>query len=87
MPHTVDQPAMEQRRSARRRHRQQRLQHHPRQLGIRNALLASQVRVLEAVVGTELLRTGPDERLTLTAYGRRRCQRGAVPAPQARSGR
>jgi hypothetical protein len=41
-----------------------------RQLGIRHALLAGQVRQLEAVVGTELLRTGPDERLTLTAYGR-----------------
>lgn len=46
------------------------LQHAARQLGIRHALLASQVRQLEAVVGTELLRTGPDERLTLTACGR-----------------
>jgi hypothetical protein len=46
------------------------LQNAARQLGIRHALLASQVRQLEAVVGTELLRTGPDERLTLTAYGR-----------------
>jgi hypothetical protein len=46
------------------------LQHAARQLGIRHALLAGQVRQLEAVVGTELLRTGPDERLTLTAYGR-----------------
>jgi hypothetical protein len=45
-------------------------QHAARQLGIRHALLAGQVRQLEAVVGTELLRTGPDERLTLTAYGR-----------------
>jgi hypothetical protein len=41
-----------------------------RQLGVRRALLAGQVRQLEAVVGAELLRTGPDERLTLTAYGR-----------------
>jgi len=46
------------------------LQRAARQLGIRHALLAGQVRQLEAVVGTELLRTGPDERLTLTAYGR-----------------
>ena len=46
------------------------LQRAARQLGIRHALLASQVRQLEAVVGTELLRTGPDERLALTAYGR-----------------
>ncbi len=46
------------------------LQRAGRQLGIRHALLAGQVRQLEAVVGTELLRTGPDERLTLTAYGR-----------------
>jgi hypothetical protein len=45
------------------------LQRAARQLGIRHALLASQVRQLEAVVGTELLRTGPDERLTLTACG------------------
>ena len=46
------------------------LQRAARQLGIRHALLADQVRQLEAVVGTDLLRTGPDERLTLTAYGR-----------------
>jgi hypothetical protein len=43
------------------------LQHAARQLGIRHALLAGQVRQLEAVVGTELLRTGPDGQLTLTA--------------------
>ncbi|MGH3120556.1 MAG: LysR family transcriptional regulator [Streptosporangiaceae bacterium] len=42
-----------------------------RQLGIRNANLASQVRQLESVVGTPLLRTLPDGRLTLTAYGER----------------
>ena len=36
---------------------------------IRNAILTSQVRQLEATVGTALLRTGPDGRLTLTAYG------------------
>ena len=41
------------------------LQRAARQFGIRHALLAGQVRQLEAVVGTELLRTGPDERLTL----------------------
>src|SRR3984957_11780819 len=41
-----------------------------RQLGIRHAFLAGQVRQLKAVVATELLRTGLDERLTLTAYGR-----------------
>jgi hypothetical protein len=40
-----------------------------RQLGIRNANLTSQVRQLETLVGTALLRTGPDGRLTLTAYG------------------
>ena len=42
-----------------------------RQLGIRNALLASQVRQLEAAVGTPLLRTRPDGQLALTAYGER----------------
>jgi DNA-binding transcriptional LysR family regulator len=46
------------------------LQRAARQLGIRHALLVGQVRQLEAVAGTDLLRTGPDERLTLTAYGR-----------------
>jgi hypothetical protein len=45
------------------------LSHAARQLGIRNAILTSQVRQLEATVGTVLLRTGPDGRLTLTAYG------------------
>jgi molybdenum-dependent DNA-binding transcriptional regulator ModE len=45
------------------------LQHAARQLGIRNASLTSQVRQLETTVGTALLRTGPDGRLTLTAYG------------------
>jgi hypothetical protein len=45
------------------------LNHAARQLGIRNAILTSQVRQLETVVGTALLRTGPDGRITLTAYG------------------
>jgi DNA-binding transcriptional LysR family regulator len=45
------------------------LNHAARQLGIRNAILVSQLRQLEAAVGTALLRTGPDGRLTLTAYG------------------
>jgi len=45
------------------------LSHAARQLGIRNAILTSQVRQLEAAVGTALLRTRPDGRLTLTAYG------------------
>jgi Bacterial regulatory helix-turn-helix protein, lysR family len=45
------------------------LQHAARQLGIRNAILTSQVRQIETTVGTALLRTGPDGRLTLTAYG------------------
>jgi hypothetical protein len=45
------------------------LNHAARQLCIRNASLTSQVRQLETVVGTALLRTGPDGRLTLTAYG------------------
>jgi Helix-turn-helix domain/Bacterial regulatory helix-turn-helix protein, lysR family len=45
------------------------LQHAARQLGIRTAMLTSQVNQLETTVGTALLRTGPDGRLTLTAYG------------------
>ncbi len=45
------------------------LPHAARQLGIRNAILTSQVRQLETTAGTALLRTGPDGRLTLTAYG------------------
>jgi len=45
------------------------LNHAARQLGIRNASLTSQVRQLETTVGTAVLRTGPDGRLTLTAYG------------------
>jgi hypothetical protein len=36
---------------------------------LRNAILTSQVRQLETTAGTALLRTGPDGRLTLTAYG------------------
>jgi DNA-binding transcriptional LysR family regulator len=45
------------------------LSHAARQLGIRNANLTSKVRQLKTNVGTALLRTGPDGRLTLTAYG------------------
>jgi hypothetical protein len=47
------------------------LNHAAHQLGIRNAILTSQVRQLETTVGTALLRAGPDGRLTLTAYGER----------------
>jgi len=47
------------------------LNHAARQLGIRTAILTSQVRQLETTVGTALLRAGPDGRLTLTAYGER----------------
>jgi hypothetical protein len=47
------------------------LEHAARQLGIRTAILTSQLRQLETVVGTALLRTGPDGRLTLTGYGQR----------------
>ena len=36
------------------------LHHAARELGIRHATLASQIRQLEAVTGTTLLRTGPD---------------------------
>ena len=45
------------------------LHHAARQPGIRNAIPTSQVRQLETAVGAALLRTGPDGRLTLTAYG------------------
>jgi DNA-binding transcriptional LysR family regulator len=45
------------------------LHHAACQLGIRTAILTSQVRQLETTVGTALLRTRPDGRLTLTAYG------------------
>jgi hypothetical protein len=45
------------------------LLHAARQLGVRTAILTSQVRQLETAVGTALLRTGPDGRLALTAYG------------------
>jgi DNA-binding transcriptional LysR family regulator len=34
-----------------------------------DAILTRQLRQFEAAVGTALLRTGPDGRLTLTAYG------------------
>jgi hypothetical protein len=47
------------------------LNHAAHQLGIRNAILTSQVRQLETTVGTALPRAGPDGRLTLTAYGER----------------
>ena len=40
-----------------------------RELGIRHAILASQIRQLEAVTGTTLLRTSPDGTITLTADG------------------
>jgi len=46
------------------------LQHAARHLGTTTARLSRQVRQLEDVAGTALLRTGPDGRLTLTAYGR-----------------
>ena len=42
---------------------------HAAQLGIRSAIPTSDVRHLETIVGIALLRTGPDVRLTLTAYG------------------
>jgi len=45
------------------------LRHAARQLGIRHAILASQVRQLEDVAGTTLLRTQPDGTITLTADG------------------
>jgi DNA-binding transcriptional LysR family regulator len=38
------------------------LHHAARQLGVRNAILTSQVRQLEATVGTALPRTGPGGR-------------------------
>ncbi|MGH3070467.1 MAG: TniQ family protein [Streptosporangiaceae bacterium] len=46
------------------------LQHAARQLGTTTARLSRQVRQLGDVAGTALLRTGPDGRLMLTAYGR-----------------
>ena len=46
------------------------LQHAARLLGTTTARLARQVRQLEDAAGTALLRSGPDGRLTLTAYGR-----------------
>jgi hypothetical protein len=46
------------------------LQHAARQLGTTTARLARQVRQLEDVAGTALLRTGPDGRFALTAHGR-----------------
>ena len=45
------------------------LQHAARQLGIRHAILASQIRQLETATGTTLLRIGPDGTITLTADG------------------
>ncbi len=45
------------------------LHHAARQLGIRHAILASQIRQLEAAAGTTLLRTEPDGTITLTADG------------------
>jgi transposase-like protein len=55
------------------------LRHAARQLGTRNAILTSQVRQLEATIGTALLRNGPDGRLALTPYGER-LARDARPA-------
>jgi hypothetical protein len=46
------------------------LQHAARQLGTTTARLSRQVRQLEDIAGTALLRTGPDGLLTLTAHGR-----------------
>jgi hypothetical protein len=40
------------------------LHHAARELGIRHAILASQIRQLEAVTGSTLLRTGPDGTIT-----------------------
>ena len=40
-----------------------------RQLGIRHAILASQIRQLETVTGTALLRTGPNGMIVLTPDG------------------
>jgi hypothetical protein len=45
------------------------LRHAARQLGIRHAILASQVRQLEDAAGTILLRSGPDGTITLTIGG------------------
>jgi molybdenum-dependent DNA-binding transcriptional regulator ModE len=45
------------------------LRHAARQLGIRHAILASQIRQLEDATGTTLLRTEPDGTITLTADG------------------
>ncbi len=45
------------------------LRHAARQLGIRHALLAGQVRQLEAAAGITLLRTAPDGTITLTHAG------------------
>ena len=45
------------------------LHHEACQLGIRTAILTSQVRQLEAAAGTTLLRTGPDGTITLTLDG------------------
>lgn len=47
------------------------LQHAARHLGIRHALLASQIRQLESVTGITLLRTSPGGTITLTAGGKR----------------
>ena len=58
------------------------LQHAARQLGTTTARLSRQVRQLDDVAGTALLRTGPDGRLMLTAYGRL-FARGVGPALKA----
>jgi len=53
------------------------LRHAARQLGIRHAILASQVRQLEDAAGTTLLRTGPDGTITRRAARRRLLGRSA----------
>jgi hypothetical protein len=45
------------------------LHHAARQLGVRHAILASQIRQLEDATGTTLQRIGPDGTITLTADG------------------
>jgi hypothetical protein len=45
------------------------LHHAARELGVRHAILASQIRQLEAVTGITLLHTSPDRTITLAADG------------------
>jgi DNA-binding transcriptional LysR family regulator len=53
-----------------------------RQLGIRHAILASQIRQLETVTGTALLRTGPNGMIVLTPDGEQ-IARDVRPVPEA----